>query len=72
MYYSMYIYTHTVGYCEQPGEAETGSTESLTSVAVRSAVISSRSSTNVRCARPKPARHTHTLLGEVVLLARSR
>lgn len=29
MYYSMYIYTHTVGYCKKPGEAETWSTVSL-------------------------------------------
>lgn len=29
MYYSMYIYTHTAGYCEKPGEADTQSTMSL-------------------------------------------
>lgn len=44
MYYSMYIYTHTVGYCEKPGEADTQSTTSLTSISMYSSVISSKSS----------------------------
>lgn len=41
--FSMYIYTHTVGYCEKPGEAESRSTVSPTFVSVRSSAISGRS-----------------------------
>lgn len=61
----MYIYTHTVGYCEKPAEAETRSTMSLTFLSLYSSVIRSESSTGTRCARPKPARLT--LLGGMVL-----
>ena len=47
MYYSMYIYTHTVGCCEKPGAADTQSTLSPPFIPACSPMTDSESLTNI-------------------------